>query len=60
MIAGFFVNVVLNPNNVKVGPKFKACFEGKAPDRLKTYVSDFQAVMKEYLDKRAEDHKCTF
>ena len=41
VVAGQFCNLVLNPNNIKVAPKMKACFDSKAPDRLKTYVTDF-------------------
>ena len=60
VVAGFFVNVVLNPNNVKVAPKMKATYEECAPDRLKTYITDFQTEMADYLTVRAENHKCTF
>ena len=53
-VAGFFCNMVLNPNSKMVG--VKETYDAHAPDRLKTYVTDFQTDMKDYLDKRAIDH----
>ena len=49
VVAGFFVNVPLNPNNVKVGPKMMASYEANAPDRLKQYITDFRTAMQAYL-----------
>jgi len=40
-VAGAFCNVTLNPNNVKVGPTMKKCFDANAPARLKKYIADF-------------------
>merc|ERR1711998_419751 len=58
--AGFFHNIVLNENNVKVGPALRGVFEEHGSDRLKAYITDFGTDMAEYLSARAENHKCTF
>ena len=50
MLAGFFVNIVENPNNK--GKEFwDKAIEG-IPDRVKQYISDFKAEMADYLAAR--------
>ena len=49
-VGGVFTNLILNPN-AKDAEGWKKAFEA-APERVKKYALDFQAAMKEYLDKR--------
>ena len=58
-VAGLFTNVILNPNS-RFDERVANLYHAKAPEKLKKYISDFQEEMKEYLDKRAKDHDCTF
>lgn len=51
-IGGWFLNLVLNPN-----AKYRAHFEvvwANAPEKLKTYINNFIAEMKPYLDSRVQ------
>ena len=60
VIAGFYVNWVLNPNNGSRGGQYWSKSWSQAPARLKQYIDDFKTEMKEYLDKRAIEHPdCT-
>ena len=49
-IAGFFCNVVQNPNN-PMAAQWTAGYE-KAPEKLKQYVADFRVEMGDYMEKR--------
>ena len=53
-VAGFFTNMVLNPKSA-VAPLWAQVWE-KAPERLQKYISDFQAELCDYLEKRAVEH----
>ena len=51
-VGGWFLNLVLNPN-----AKYRAHFEvvwANAPEKLKTYINNFTAEMKPYLDARVQ------
>ena len=51
-VGGMIVNMVLNPNSA-MKTQWEAAW-ATAGENLKTYVANFQAEMKEYLDKRPE------
>lgn len=51
-VGGWFMNLILNPN-----AKYKAHFDvvwASAPEKVKTYVNNFAAEMKPYLDSRVQ------
>ena len=50
-IAGHFYNLFCNPN-AKNAAAWKAAYDANVPARVKQYVDDFGAEMKDYLDKR--------
>ena len=49
-VAGFFVNIVLNPQNP--GKDLWAKAWESTPENIKTYVANFQEAFKEYLANR--------
>ncbi len=51
-VAGFFTNLVLNPKSKD--PALWAKVWENTPVKIKTYVDNFKAEFKEYLEKRAE------
>ena len=51
-VGGFFLNLVINPNNKE--PEFWAKQWETTPDRVKKYVADLQEEMKDYLEARKE------
>ena len=51
-VGGFFTDMVLNPNN-KGAVAWAAAME-KAPERVKTYIADFQAELGDYFTNRPE------
>ena len=49
-VAGFIINLMTNPKSLD--PEKWAKMWETSPDRVKKYVSDFEAEFKEYLEKR--------